>query len=108
MQRLHGHLRALRASHIVGDTHWQAPPARELPGPAPALFFAPATMAELSARMGPAAFQESLAERMAQFTAFAAWLTVAEHRGPDGFAAAFDPLVAGVAEAATAAVWRPQ
>ncbi|WP_448582862.1 DUF2855 family protein [Thermaurantiacus sp.] len=109
MQRLHSHLRALQASYMVGDTDWQAPAARELPGPTPALFFAPTTMAELSARMGSSAFQAALAERMAQFSASAAaWLTVAEHRGPDGFAAAFDPLVTGSADPATAGVWRPQ
>lgn len=108
MERLHRHLEGLRASHIVGDTHWQAPPATALPGPKPAFFFAPATMAALVVRMGPAGFQAALAERMARFVADAsAWLAVAEHRGPEGFANAFDPLVLGQVDAATAAVWRP-
>ncbi len=108
MQRLHRHLRALAASHIVGDTHWQAPAAADLPGPKPSFFFAPATMAELSARMGPAGFQSALSTRMARFLADARnWLTVVDHDGPDGFAAAFDPLVTGRADPATASVWRP-
>lgn len=109
MQRLHGHLRQLKASHIVGDTHWQAPAAAELPGPKPAFFFAPATIAELAVRMGPAGFQATLADRMRQFIGAAAdWLGVKEYHGPEGFSAAFDPLVTGEADAATAAVWRPR
>ncbi len=109
MLRLHRHLGGLVASHIVGDTHWQAPAAAELPGPNPALFFAPSIMAELAARMGPAGFQAALADRMARFIEDAAsWLEVRVHHGPEGFASAFDPLVAGTANAGTASVWRPE
>ncbi|WP_194743754.1 DUF2855 family protein [Thermaurantiacus tibetensis] len=108
VQRLHRHLRRLAASHIVGDTHWQAPPAADLPGPKPALFFAPAVMAEMSGRMGPGGFQAALAERMAAFLADASrWLEVRTFEGPDGFAAAFDLLVEGRADPAVGAVWQP-
>ncbi|MFQ3666685.1 MAG: DUF2855 family protein [Sphingomonadaceae bacterium] len=106
--RLHRHLAALKASHIVGDTHWSEPPAGDLPGPAPALFFAPSVIAAMIARDGPSAFHRALAEAMAGFADHAArWLTIVDHAGPDGFAAAFDPLVAGRAAPETGAIWRP-
>jgi hypothetical protein len=106
--RLHRHLSGLVASHIVGDTHWAAPAEAELPGPAPALFFAPTSIAAMVKRMGPAGFQEALAGAMAEFGRdCACWLRVETHAGAEGFGRAFDPLVAGRADPAVGAIWTP-
>ncbi len=106
--RLHRHVAGLVASHIVGDTHWAAPAAAELPGPRPELFFAPAAAAPVVERLGPGGFEAALAHAMAGFVrAIAPLLRVERHQGAEGFARAFDPLVAGRADPATGAIWLP-
>lgn len=106
--QLHGHLSGLVASHIVGDTHWAAPQASGLPGPAPALFFAPDSIAAMIARNGAAAFHADLARAISLFAGDAEkWLAITPHRGVDGFADAFDPLVGGHADPARGHIWTP-
>jgi hypothetical protein len=105
---LHGHLTGLLASHIVGDTHWSAPPASTLPGPAPALFFAPAVWEARAKAIGPAQFEAEQAAALDAFLADARrWLVLEEVRGPDGHAAAFDALLRGRASADRGTIWRP-
>lgn len=48
-------------SHVVGDTHWQQPNIAELPGPQPALFFAPTVAQDRVKAWGPAGYESRLA-----------------------------------------------
>ena len=49
---LHAHLKALSASHVVGDTNWSAAPPTTLAGPQPQLFFAPTHWEERAKAIG--------------------------------------------------------
>lgn len=106
--RLHDHLTALVASHIVGDTHWAEPQALNLPGPAPTLFFAPTSIARMVARDGAPAFQAALAAAMTDFSTDAAqWMTVIESHGEDGFTRNFNTMAEGRSYPAQGHVWQP-
>jgi hypothetical protein len=106
---LHGQLKGLTASHIVGDTDWAADAgSAALPGPQPALFFAPSAFEARVREIGPAAFQEELRASMAGFLAdVPRWMTVEEVRGPEGHARAFDRLLKNMVPPSTGLVWRP-
>ncbi len=107
-RRLHTHLKGLVASHIVGDTHWAAPGEADLPGPAPALFFAPSAWEARAAEVGPATFEAELAAALQAFLATVPdWLRIETYKGPQGHAEAFDALLNGKAPADRGAVWRP-
>ena len=90
---------ALRYSVSVGGTHWdELGGGRDLPGPRPTLFFAPAQIAKRSAAppegWGPAELQRRIAEAWAAFMRpvndpAAPWLRVHSASGP---AAAMDAL----------------
>ncbi|QMW21943.1 DUF2855 family protein [Sandaracinobacteroides saxicola] len=99
---LHRHLRGLGASHIVGATHWDvAPDAEPLPGPTPALFFAPTVWAAKAKAMGPAAFDAAMAAGMARFLATTRpWLTIIQESGPAAYETRLDKLLAGTASPA--------
>lgn len=82
-------------SHIVGDTHWQAPAGAPLPGPRPQLFFAPTVIVERIGEWGAAGFQERLVEAWRGFLGSIDWLRVEEIAGADAVAAAWERLAAG-------------
>jgi hypothetical protein len=91
----------------VGDTHWSTGPAHDLPGPKPALFFAPAAWGARAQEIGAAAFEADLARASTAFLNSArSWLHVKEHSGADGFDLAFGALVEGSADPAEGQVVR--
>lgn len=85
----------LAESHVVGDTHWQAPKLADLPGPAPILFFAPTVAQDRVAEWGPAGFDQRLAAAWAGFAATLGWLAITRIDGEAAVAAAWADLVAG-------------
>lgn len=85
----------LTESHVVGDTHWDAPNLAELPGPVPQLFFAPSVAQDRVAQWGPAGFEARLGAAWAGFAATLGWLAVRRVSGADAVAAAWAELVAG-------------
>jgi hypothetical protein len=82
-------------SHIVGDTHWQQPNPAALPGPEPALFFAPTVAQDRVKAWGPAGYEQRLAGAWAEFAATLGWLRIERVSGADAVAAAWAALVAG-------------
>jgi len=106
--KLHRHLKGLRASHIVGDTHWDTSGQADLPGPQPVLFFAPSAWEARAKEIGPAAFDSELSAALQSFLrTVPAWLKVSDYAGPEGHAQAFDDLLQGRAPANRGAIWRP-
>lgn len=106
--KLHHHLKGLRASHIVGDTHWDTTGQAELPGPQPELFFAPSAWEARAREIGPAAFDAELSAALQSFLkTVPAWLKVEDYSGTQGHAHAFDDLLQGRAPAERGAIWRP-
>jgi len=96
----------LAYSCSVGGTHWTELAARgasrELPGPKPTLFFAPAQAARRIEQWGAAGFQQRLAASWLAFmqpvtSAQPPWLRVVEHHGPDATEAAYRALLDGTA-----------
>lgn len=85
----------LAESHIVGDTHWQAPNNQPLPGPEPQLFFAPSVGQARVAQWGAAGYETRLAAAWADFAATLGWLRIDRPVGTDAVAAAWAGLVAG-------------
>lgn len=85
----------LAESHIVGDTHWQAPNTAALPGPVPQLFFAPTVAQDRVAQWGAAGYDARLSTAWAGFAATLAWLTVTRVTGADAVATAWARLVNG-------------
>lgn len=85
----------LLESHIVGDTHWQAPAGAPLPGPRPQLFFAPTVIVERMAEWGHDGFQDRLVGAWRAFAASLAWLQVEQVTGADAAVAAWGRLAAG-------------
>lgn len=74
----------LRYSCAVGLTHHErmAPPAADLPGPAPALFFAPERIEKRSRDWGPAELDERLGAALQHFVADSGrWLRIERGRG---------------------------
>ncbi|MFM7140961.1 MAG: DUF2855 family protein [Alphaproteobacteria bacterium] len=74
---------ALRHSAVVGATHWsEKRPERDLPGPAPAFFFAPSQLEKRRAEWGPEGFERKLGESWREFLGFSdRWLRVVHGRG---------------------------
>jgi hypothetical protein len=110
-RRVHeGAVDRLKHSAIIGATHWEdAGAAGEgpLPGPEPALFFAPTHAATLSEELGPA----ELARRMDHaWSAFAdradGWLDVEHGHGADAAQEVWRRLVDGAADPRTGHVLR--
>lgn len=95
---VHGHYGdALRHSCQVGATHWEdVRPGVALPGPRPAMFFAPDHVVRRIADWGGRGFEERLGTAWDTFVASAAgWLDIVPHRGPEAVATAFDAVLAG-------------
>lgn len=85
----------------VGATHWQdVRPLADLPGPAPALFFAPSHVQRRTADWGGSGFAERVDACWDAFTRSAEeWLTIVEHRGPAAVAAAYEQVLGGTVPA---------
>lgn len=108
LTRLHAHLNALVASHIVGDTDWKAAAPAHLSGPPPQLFFAPTHWEEQARKMGPAAFEARLAASLAEFVdTTGTWLKVEQLLGVDAYLQAFTALMDGTANPQQGMIWRP-
>ena len=108
-RRVHEHFRdALAYSCSVGGTHWQAlGGGRELPGPKPALFFAPAHIARRSAPppggWGAALLNQRIGEAWSAFlqrvaTADPPWLRVRDFVGAQAACEALAAMVDGRAD----------
>jgi hypothetical protein len=81
---VHRHFgKRLTHSCVVGATHWEsAPRERDLPGPRPAFFFAPARIEKRTRDWGGRALQERMAEAWRDFvTDSQGWLEIVEGRG---------------------------
>ena len=96
----------LAYSCSVGGTHWDELAAkgasRELPGPKPTLFFAPAQASKRIEQWGAAGLQQRLAEAWVAFMqpvtrAQPPWLRVVEHHGPQAAEAVYRALLDGTA-----------
>lgn len=94
----------LAYSCSVGGTHWDEIAAkggnRDLPGPRPTLFFAPAQASKRIEQWGAAGLKQRLAEAWAAFmqpvtSAQPPWLHVVEHRGPQSAEAVYRALLDG-------------
>lgn len=108
-RRVHEHFRdALAYSCSVGGTHWQAlGGGRDLPGPKPALFFAPSHIARRSAPppegWGAALLNQRIGEAWSAFlqrvsAADAPWLRVRDFIGAQAARDALAAMVAGRAD----------
>jgi hypothetical protein len=103
---IHRHLGdALRVSSLVGLTHWEAraggaaPGAGPLPGPTPAMFFAPDHVLRRREAWGARGFDDRLAAAWDTFAAFAAtWLRIETARGPEAVVAAYRAVLEGAVE----------
>ncbi len=91
---------ALRHSCGVGITHWN-PPASEassapLPGPKPAMFFAPSQIQKRAKEWGAGWMETRVAPAWKAFIAAAdGWIEVQHKRGPEATRAAYAEMVAG-------------
>jgi len=102
---LHRRLKGLAASHIVGDTHWSEPQPDSLPGPTPALFFAPAVWQARALEIGAATFEAQLQAASTRFLASAEqWLRVEHVQGAGGWQAEFARLLDGRSDPACGVV----
>ncbi len=107
-RRIHTHFGdRLMFSSSIGGTHWEAlGPARDLPGPRPTLFFAPAQVklrsAPPPAGWGGAELQRRMAAAWAGFmrqVAAGAWVQIIEQRGAQAALDAYGRMLAGRADA---------
>jgi hypothetical protein len=92
---------SVRASLIVGATHWQDARFRSdpLPGARPEVFFAPAHIERRARELGAAAFNRRLATSWAAFAdRVPKLLDIEEHAGFDELGRVYDALVAGDAD----------
>ena len=90
----------LRHSAIVGGTHWNETSSDAaggpLPGPAPAMFFAPDQIKKRVNEWGPEAYDRRLAEGWARMVPWAeGWLEVEHHRGPEAVRDAYLLVLGG-------------
>lgn len=90
----------LRHSCVVGATHWSGErPSRDLPGPTPSFFFAPAQIEKRHAEWGPAVFQQRMAEAWGRFRAFTEpWLEVVRGNGRAEVERAYREVLEGRAQ----------
>lgn len=97
----------LRASIMVGATHWEGAsfPADRLPGPAPEFSFAPARAEQRAAELGPGPLQRRIGEAWAAFAERVPDLLDFEHgSGVEAVGRAYDALVDGSADPARGVV----
>jgi hypothetical protein len=98
---IHGRFTALAYSCSIGGTHVdRLAGGRDLPGPRPVLFFAPAQAKKRHGDWGAAGFNERLAHAWHTFmgrvnTPAAPWLVVQHHSGPEAVQAAHALVLGG-------------
>jgi len=100
LARLHNHLdQALQYSCLVGATHWDARAgARDMKGPAPQLFFAPAHIERRRESWSEAGLESRVAAAWTGFVAQAAdWIRVQRGHGPAAIEAVYFELLDGTA-----------
>jgi hypothetical protein len=87
----------LRASLIVGATHWEdVQGGGELPGPAPTMFFAPDRMKQRAGDWTPAGLDERMGEALRSFAEWSAgWLRIERASGGDAVRAAYLDVLEG-------------
>ncbi len=98
IEGIHERLRDdLKYSCTVGATHWEAKPrTRELPGPQPEFFFAPARIVKRTQDWGAAGFQERLGACWRSFAAFSdQWMKIQRHVGPDALERVYREVLTG-------------
>lgn len=105
---LHRHLKALKASHLVGYTNVGSPPPDHLEGPTPEFFFAPTHWEAQARAKGPAQFETELAEGRDAFAASTLpWLKLEHLTGADAYLEAFTLLLAGKVNPREGMIWQP-
>ena len=99
---LHTHLGdALKYSCSVGGTHWNhLGSGRDLPGPKPTLFFAPAQIKKRNAEWGAAGLQARIADAWRAFMQPVmrepnGWMRVVAGRGPAEVERVYGDMLAG-------------
>jgi len=98
---IHSRFPQLKYSCSVGGTHVeQLGGSKDLPGPKPQLFFAPAQGQKRDAEWGPAEFKQRLGQAWNTFQAAVTdprspWLVVQQHRGAEEVEAAYAQVLAG-------------
>jgi hypothetical protein len=107
-RRIHTHFAdALTFSSAIGGTHWSAlGSARDLPGPRPALFFAPAQAKARSAPppqgWGAAELQRRMGQAWAQYIGQVnehGWVRIVMRPGPQAALQAYGDMLAGRTDA---------
>ena len=100
-KRLHARLADhLRHSSAVGISHWdQFAPPKDLAGPKPQFFFAPAQIAKRREDWGPGVIEERIGAALARVAKDAAgWMEVRVHKGLTASLAPFLELAQGKAD----------
>ena len=99
----------LKASIIVGKSHWDAPADGEgLPGPDRQGFFAPGRSQKRIADWGPKVFGQKIAEAWLGFMAIAPRIATIDTRtGPDAALAAYQEMLSGQSDPKTGIIVRP-
>lgn len=98
---LHTQCKGLAYSSSIGGTHVTAlGGGRDLPGPKPTLFFAPAQIKKRSMEWSPQGLNQRLVQAWQAFIANVAnpkqpWLAVQHHTGPDAVQAAYAQVLEG-------------
>lgn len=103
---VHQQMGGLAASVQVGGTHWdQVGGDGDLPGPAPALFFAPDQIVKRREEWGPGGVESRFAEAWAEFLPVVqGWIEVVERHGPDAVADTYLEVLSGRADPSVAFV----
>ncbi len=102
---LHTHCTGLKVSSSIGGTHVsELGRGRDLPGPKPTLFFAPAQIKKRSADWGAPVLGQRLVQSWQQFITTVRhpaqpWLRVVHHSGPQAVQAAYQQVLAGQGDA---------
>lgn len=115
-QRIHSRFSELRYNCSIGGTHVDELAAkgstRDLPGPRPVLFFAPAQVKKRVADWGAPAFGRQLAQAWQDFTrrvtgAEQPWLAIRRHAGQAPMQAVYREVLAGKGDPRTGHILRP-
>ncbi|HUW04533.1 MAG TPA: DUF2855 family protein [Acidimicrobiales bacterium] len=87
-------------SMLIGMTHWESPRSSDpLPGPAPAMFFAPSQIDKRLAEWGSDGYDARVGETWKEFSAWSNdWLTVTRYSGIEDAMRAYQSVVAGHAK----------
>jgi hypothetical protein len=116
-QHIHSRFGQLRHDCSIGGTHVDElaakGSAREVPGPRPTLFFAPAQVKKRIADWGPPAFAQRVAQAWQGFTQHVAgatppWLTSQRHSGQAAMQAVYQEVLAGKGDPRTGHILLPR